>query len=127
MQVQPQQYGFAPPHQTGYSYGQVVSSQPVGGSTVVVQQQPMAQHKRSWHTGLFDICSDVTICLCGTFLGLCLLCQTSMDMDESICVPLCVPAPLTTLRTKWRAQNNIGVRSTSSLSNTQTGKLKADS
>ncbi|GFO04007.1 placenta-specific 8 [Plakobranchus ocellatus] len=109
MQSHPPQYdqkGYVPPPQAGYGHGQVVHSQPVGGTTVVVQQ-PIIQGKRGWNTGVFDCCEDAGICLCGTFCGLCLVCQVATDMNESMCVACCVPAPVTVLRTKWRTQNNI--------------------
>ncbi|GFO04011.1 placenta-specific gene 8 protein [Plakobranchus ocellatus] len=109
MQDNPPQYdekGYTPPPQGGYGYGQVVQSQPVGGTTVIVQQ-PIIQGKRSWNTGVFDCFDDCGICLCATFCGPCFLCKLSTDMDEAWCVACCVPAPVLVLRTKWRAQNNI--------------------
>ncbi|GFO35663.1 placenta-specific gene 8 protein-like [Plakobranchus ocellatus] len=109
MQVNPPQYdqsGYAPSPQAGYGFDQVVHSQPVGGTTVVVQQ-PIVQSKRGWNTGVFDCCDDCGICLFASFCGLCFLCQLSSDMDESICVACCVPTPVLVLRTKWRTQNNI--------------------
>ncbi|RUS74321.1 hypothetical protein EGW08_017912 [Elysia chlorotica] len=48
-----------------------------------------------------------TISLCGTFCGLCLACQVSQDMQESVCVPCFVPTAVAMLRTKWRTQYNI--------------------
>ncbi|GFO03994.1 placenta-specific 8 [Plakobranchus ocellatus] len=104
-------YGVQPPQydQKGPSYGHpppVVQSQPMGGTTVIVQQAPQVV-QRPWNSGLFDCFDDFAICLCGTFCGLCLACQVASDMNESVCVPCCVPAPLTVLRTKWRTQNHI--------------------
>ncbi|GFO04372.1 placenta-specific gene 8 protein-like [Plakobranchus ocellatus] len=107
--VQPQPYAAAPPPQTGYiyGYGQVVTSQPVGGSTAAVQQQPTQLPERKWHTGLFNITSDISICLRGAFLGPCLLRKTTKAMGEPPCVLDCPINPLAELRSKWRAQNNI--------------------
>ncbi|GFO04010.1 placenta-specific gene 8 protein-like [Plakobranchus ocellatus] len=108
-QNNPPQYdqkGYVPPPQVGYGHTQVVQSQPVGGTTVIVQQ-PIIQGKRDWHTGVCDCTEDCGICLCATFCGPCFLCQLATDMDENCCVALCVPAPVLVLRTKWRTQNNI--------------------
>ncbi|GFS05194.1 placenta-specific gene 8 protein [Elysia marginata] len=96
----------------GSPYGPpVVSAQPAAYQTPVIVQQPgpggPGGPQRDWDSGIFDCFEDFGICLCGTFCGLCLLCQVSSDMGESVCVPCCVSNPLGVLRVKWRTQHNI--------------------
>ncbi|KAK3789684.1 hypothetical protein RRG08_034897 [Elysia crispata] len=95
---------------SGYEYGQPpVTAQPQQqtNTTIIVNQQQATPQLRAWHTSLFGCFEDIPTCLCGTFLGFCLMCQVSTDMGESACVPCCVPTPLIPLRTKWRTQQNI--------------------
>ena len=47
--------------------------------------------------------------LLGTFCPLVLACRISLDMEESMCVPCCVPGWAVVLRTKLRVENNIQV------------------
>lgn len=79
----------------------------------VVTQQPTPTAylypppPRLWTTGLFDICSDVRICVCSFFCFRFYGCRVAKDMDEHMCVPCCVPMWLLALRTKMRVKQNI--------------------
>ncbi|XP_055871885.1 uncharacterized protein LOC106055311 [Biomphalaria glabrata] len=85
---------------------------PTATTTNVIINQPMQaspQPPRPWRTGLCSICDDCHICCCSTFCFICYACSISVDMDESCCVPCCIPGPasLIALRTKIRTQENI--------------------
>jgi len=99
---QPQQYG-------GTQYGGFAPNQYSSNTTTVVTTQPQVQTRgpREWSSSMTDCCGDMGICLMGTFCGLCLACQTSGDMGESMCVPCCVPGWLIALRLKMRTQEKI--------------------
>ncbi|CAG5118311.1 unnamed protein product [Candidula unifasciata] len=76
-------------------------------TTVIIQQPAAAVGVRDWSTGLCNCCDDVGICLCGLFCSCCLAMQVSSDMDETMCLPWCVPYYLMALRVKMRAQERI--------------------
>ncbi|KAK3751076.1 hypothetical protein RRG08_019285 [Elysia crispata] len=85
----------------------IVAAQPMQNTTVIIQQPQPQVWQRDWSTGMFSCFDDIPICLLGYFCGLCLACKVSSDMDESVCVPICLPLPVSILRTKWRTQQNI--------------------
>ncbi|XP_072182402.1 cornifelin homolog [Diadema setosum] len=61
---------------------------------------------RPWSTDLFACCDDMTICLCATFLP-CYDCVLATDMNESCCVPFCIPGAPIAMRAQIRARHNI--------------------
>lgn len=85
--------------------------QPSTNTTVIINQPapmtPMNVGPRSWSSGVCSCCDDMGTCLLGTFCPCILACQVAGDMNESVCVPCCVPGWLIVLRTKLRAENNI--------------------
>ncbi|KAK7498745.1 hypothetical protein BaRGS_00010122 [Batillaria attramentaria] len=85
--------------------------QPHANTTTVIINQPapmsMSTGPRDWSSGMCSCCDDMGSCLLGTFCPCILASQVAGDMDESICVPCCVPGWLIVLRTKLRADNNI--------------------
>ncbi|KAM3848219.1 PLAC8-like protein 1 [Vipera latastei] len=48
----------------------------------------------NWSTGLFDICSDKTICLCGLLCSPCLECRLASKYGECFCFPLLLGSTL---------------------------------
>ncbi|KAE8593603.1 hypothetical protein XENTR_v10019214 [Xenopus tropicalis] len=61
---------------------QAISSQPqaVPGCT--------NSNTNRWNSDVFDCCQDLGICLCGTFLPLCLACKVAQDYGECCCLPV---------------------------------------
>ncbi|XP_054996627.1 placenta-specific gene 8 protein-like [Sorex araneus] len=55
-----------------------------------------------WQTGAFDCCSDMGVCLCGTFCALCLSCQIASDMNEC-----CLCGASVAMRTLYRTRYGI--------------------
>ncbi|XP_052418314.1 cornifelin homolog [Carassius gibelio] len=41
-----------------------------------------------WSTGLCDCCDDIGICCCGLWCPYCLMCRTSEEFGECLCLPL---------------------------------------
>ncbi|XP_004271290.1 cornifelin isoform X2 [Orcinus orca] len=76
-----------------------VTSQPQGASSYQCQLS-------DWNTTLMDCCSDMPICLCGTFVPLCLACRISDDFGECCGTP-CLPGTLNSLRTGMRERYHI--------------------
>ncbi|XP_059154772.1 placenta-specific gene 8 protein-like [Physella acuta] len=78
-------------------------------NTVVVNSQPapIVKQPREWGTGLCQCFDDCVICMCGTFCLVCLSMKTASEMDESMCVPCCVPGGGVAMRVKIRTQENI--------------------
>ncbi|KAL8581021.1 hypothetical protein ACOMHN_048055 [Nucella lapillus] len=106
---------YPPPHQP-YPHGAAVPMGMMAGgqayhhntTTVIVNQPaPVVTGPREWSSTLCSCCDDMGSCMMGTFCPLVLACQISMEMEESMCVPCCVPGWLIVLRTKMRAQNKI--------------------
>ncbi|CAL1540206.1 unnamed protein product [Lymnaea stagnalis] len=76
-------------------------------NVTIVQQQPQRAQPRQWDTGLCDCCSDMNVCLLGMCCYPCLECKVATDMNESCCLPYCVPGWMIVLRTKIRTERNI--------------------
>ncbi|XP_066242238.1 placenta-specific gene 8 protein [Saccopteryx leptura] len=55
-----------------------------------------------WQTGVFDCCSDMGVCLCGTFCPVCLSCQIAADMNEC-----CLCGYSVAIRTMYRTRYGI--------------------
>ncbi|XP_061432891.1 cornifelin-like [Lethenteron reissneri] len=77
----------------------------------VIQQQSELQkthavQKMQWSTGICDCCSDMNVCLCGTFCMLCLHCLMAKDFGECICLPI-LPGSSVALRTAIRERYHI--------------------
>ncbi|XP_051579302.1 plac8 onzin related protein 6 [Myxocyprinus asiaticus] len=41
-----------------------------------------------WSSGVCDCCEDMSICCCGFWCPYCLMCKTSEDFGECLCLPL---------------------------------------
>merc|ERR1712002_878540 len=96
----PAQSPFVPPP----SHGQQTAS---NVTVVMTQPGPSVRGPRDWNSGVCSCCDDFGICCFGTWCGICLACQVSTDMGESMCVPCCVPGWLIALRLKMRVQEKI--------------------
>ncbi|XP_077083740.1 cornifelin homolog A-like [Siphateles boraxobius] len=61
-------------------------------STVSVQQAvvlaPDNFKQNMWSTGVCDCCDDMGICCCGLWCSYCLMCKTSEDFGECLCLPM---------------------------------------
>lgn len=106
---------YPPPHQP-YAQGAAVPMGMIAGgpgyttntTTVIVNQPaPVVTGPRDWSSTLCSCCDDMGSCLMGMFCPWILACQVSMEMEESMCVPCCVPGWMVVLRTKLRTENNI--------------------
>ncbi|XP_071480760.1 placenta-specific gene 8 protein-like [Diadema antillarum] len=62
---------------------------------------------REWSSTLCSCFDDVPICLCGLFLAPCHQCYIATEMNESCCVPCCVPGSMIAMRTQVRGRHNI--------------------
>ncbi|KAF7242337.1 hypothetical protein EYD10_11274, partial [Varanus komodoensis] len=89
-------------------------------SEVIVDAQPQAMgtsytfsSQGSWNSDLCDCCSDMGICLCGTFVPCILACRVSEQANECCCLPF-LPGTLIALRTGVREKYHIEVGSTGS-------------
>ncbi|XP_076145709.1 cornifelin homolog [Alosa pseudoharengus] len=67
-----------------------------------------------WVSGLFDCCEDMGICCFGFWCLPCLMCRTSQEMGEGLCLPLVdmllaapVPPIALALRVSVRERNRI--------------------
>ncbi|KAM4651457.1 cornifelin homolog [Discoglossus pictus] len=58
-----------------------ISAQPQG------VQVYTTSNTSQWSTELMDCCSDMGICLCGTFCTGCLACKVATDFGECCCLP----------------------------------------
>ncbi|KAG2471018.1 CNFN protein, partial [Polypterus senegalus] len=81
---------------------------------VTVQPAPMIPTAFSiprpgaWSTELCDCCSDMGICVCGTFIPCILACKVAQDYGECCCLP-CLPGTLLAIRTGLRERRKIPV------------------
>ncbi|XP_028678366.1 cornifelin homolog A-like [Erpetoichthys calabaricus] len=79
---------------------------------VTVQPAPMIPTAFSiprpgtWSTELCDCCSDVGICVCGTFIPCILACKVAQDYGECCCLP-CLPGTILAIRTGLRERRKI--------------------
>ncbi|XP_025918938.1 PLAC8-like protein 1 isoform X3 [Apteryx rowi] len=62
-----------------------------------------------WSTGLFDVCSDKMICVCGTLCSPCLECSLARRYGECLCFPL---LPGSTLALRVGARERYKIRGT---------------
>ncbi|KAL2079045.1 hypothetical protein ACEWY4_024789 [Coilia grayii] len=67
-----------------------------------------------WGSGVFDCCDDMGICCLGLWCPPCLMCRTSKELGEGLCLPLvdiCFPATVSpvalALRVAMRERNRI--------------------
>ncbi|KAJ7304007.1 hypothetical protein JRQ81_011525 [Phrynocephalus forsythii] len=75
------------------------------------QPQPMGtsytfSSQGTWTSDLCDCCSDMGICLCGTFVPCVLACRVSEQAGECCCLPY-LPGTLIALRTGVRERYHI--------------------
>eukprot|EP00057_Strongylocentrotus_purpuratus_P025916 XP_011680390.1 PREDICTED: uncharacterized protein LOC105445931 [Strongylocentrotus purpuratus] len=63
---------------------------------------------REWTTDVCACCDDMTICLCTIFVP-CYPCMLAADMNESCCVPMCIPNAGISMRAVVRSRHNISV------------------
>ncbi|OCT72998.1 hypothetical protein XELAEV_18035979mg [Xenopus laevis] len=69
-----------------------------------------------WDSEVFDCCQDMGICLCGTFLPMCLACKVAQDYGECCCLPF-LSGTVIAMRTGIRERYHIPVISIFSLWN----------
>lgn len=102
-----------PPYPSGVPmmpYAPPASMSQMSNNTTVIINQPgvgVARGPRGWSSNVCSCCDDCGSCLMGLFCPCVLASQIASNMDESCCVPCCVPGWLIVLRTKLRAENNI--------------------
>ncbi|XP_004696753.1 PLAC8-like protein 1 [Echinops telfairi] len=83
-----------------------VVKQPVRGTsgrTIITTFVPTG---RDWSTGLFSVCRDKKICLCGLFCPMCLECDIARHYEECLCWPL-LPGSSFALRIGTRERHKI--------------------
>ncbi|XP_034973484.1 cornifelin homolog [Zootoca vivipara] len=80
----------------------------------IIDAQPKAadtsytlSNQGAWNTELCDCCSDMGICLCGTFVPCILACRVSEQAGECCCLPY-LPGTIVALRTSVRERFQIG-------------------
>lgn len=80
----------------------------VSNTTVIINQPGRVERgPRDWSSSLCSCCDDMGSCLLGWFCPCVLAGKIASGLEESCCVPCCVPGWLIVLRTKLRAENNI--------------------
>ncbi|KAM9130354.1 PLAC8-like protein 1 [Pangshura tecta] len=77
----------------------------VGMSTVAT----VIQTGGDWTTGLFGICSDKSVCICGALCSPCLECSLARHYGECLCFPL---LPGSTLAMRVGAREKYKIRGT---------------
>ncbi|XP_029433415.1 cornifelin homolog A-like [Rhinatrema bivittatum] len=82
---------------------EIISSQPQGITTTYTVT---VGGQNSWNTDICDCCTDMKVCLCGTFCPCILACQVAKDFGECCCLPY-VPGTLVALRTGVRERYRI--------------------
>ncbi|KAH0629738.1 hypothetical protein JD844_012054, partial [Phrynosoma platyrhinos] len=60
----------------------------------------------NWSTGLFDVCSDKKVCVCGSLCSLCLECSLASRHGECFCFPLLLGSTMA-LRVGTRERHKI--------------------
>jgi Cys-rich protein (TIGR01571 family) len=84
----------------------VVTDQPmVGESRTVVVRGPA--HEHDWSSGLCACLKDIKSCLLAFLCTPCYECYLATQLNESCCIPLCVPGATVAMRTKLRTRENI--------------------
>ncbi|XP_060094832.1 PLAC8-like protein 1 [Heteronotia binoei] len=72
-----------------------VTTQPSPGGAALSSIIPVVVHPGGkWSTGLFDVCSDKRVCVCGLLCGPCLECSTASRYGECFCFPLLLGSTL---------------------------------
>ncbi|XP_038268464.1 PLAC8-like protein 1 [Dermochelys coriacea] len=85
-----------------------VTTQPthrVGMSTITT----VTRTGGDWTTGLFGICSDKSVCVCGALCSPCLECNLARHYEECLCFPL---LPGSTLALRVGAREKYKIRGT---------------
>ncbi|XP_054834784.1 PLAC8-like protein 1 [Eublepharis macularius] len=71
-----------------------VMTQPTPGSAALSSVSAVVHTGGHWSTGLFDVCSDKRICVCGLLCSLCLECSIASRYGECFCFPLLLGSTL---------------------------------
>uniref|UniRef100_A0A670XWR4 PLAC8 like 1 n=1 Tax=Pseudonaja textilis TaxID=8673 RepID=A0A670XWR4_PSETE len=89
------------------SSAEPVTIQPCATGTFATSNMTTLLHTGgNWSTGLFDICSDKTICMCGLLCSPCLECRLASKYGECFCFPLLLGSTLA-LRAGIRGRHSI--------------------
>ncbi|XP_078507470.1 cornifelin homolog [Lissotriton helveticus] len=83
------------------TYQETIMSQP----QITVTSYSVSS-QTSWGTDLCDCCSDMEVCLCGTFCPCILACRVAGDFGECCCLPY-LPGTLIALRTGIRERYRV--------------------
>ncbi|XP_055972952.1 PLAC8-like protein 1 isoform X2 [Sorex fumeus] len=85
---------------------QAVVTQPRRGGAGKHAVATVVQTGGDWSTGLFSVCRDKKICLCGLFCPMCLECDLARHYGECFCLPM-LPGSTFALRTGTRERHKI--------------------
>ncbi|XP_066469016.1 PLAC8-like protein 1 [Tiliqua scincoides] len=83
-----------------------VVSQPIPSCAAASSITTIVCTGGNWSTGLFDVCSDKTVCACGSLCCLCLECSLASRYGECFCFPLLLGSTLA-LRVGTRERHKI--------------------
>uniref|UniRef100_A0A670IYA1 PLAC8 like 1 n=1 Tax=Podarcis muralis TaxID=64176 RepID=A0A670IYA1_PODMU len=83
-----------------------VTTQPTRASGVTTTITTIVRTGGNWSTGLFDVCSDKRVCVCGSLCSLCLECSVASRFGECFCFPLLLGSTLA-LRVGTRESHKI--------------------
>ncbi|XP_053232657.1 PLAC8-like protein 1 [Podarcis raffonei] len=83
-----------------------VTTQPTRASGVTTTITTIVRTGGNWSTGLFDVCSDKRVCVCGSLCSLCLECSIASRFGECFCFPLLLGSTLA-LRVGTRESHKI--------------------
>ncbi|XP_072846315.2 PLAC8-like protein 1 [Pogona vitticeps] len=90
----------------GKSPAEPVTTQPLPTGAIVSSITTIVSTGGSWSTGLFDVCSDKRICVCGALCSPCLECSLASRHGECFCFPLLLGSTLA-LRVSTRERHKI--------------------
>uniref|UniRef100_A0A8D0HCT3 PLAC8 like 1 n=1 Tax=Sphenodon punctatus TaxID=8508 RepID=A0A8D0HCT3_SPHPU len=83
-----------------------VMTQPAPGAFSTSTITTVMRTGGDWSTGLFSVCSDKKVCMCGAFCSLCLECCLARRYGECMCFPL-LPGSTLALRVGTRERHRI--------------------
>nr|XP_020662116.1 PLAC8-like protein 1 [Pogona vitticeps] len=90
----------------GKSPAEPVTTQPLPTGAIVSSITTIVSTGGNWSTGLFDVCSDKRICVCGALCSPCLECSLASRHGECFCFPLLLGSTLA-LRVSTRERHKI--------------------
>ncbi|XP_061477892.1 PLAC8-like protein 1 [Rhineura floridana] len=83
-----------------------VTTQPAPTRGVTTSITTIMRTGGNWSTGLFDVCSDMRVCVCGSLCSPCLECSLASRFGECFCFPLLMGSTLA-LRVGTRERHKI--------------------